>query len=179
MLPYVSHRYCRCLIFQTDGTSFIRGDRVAPLRQAVISVRRFAHTAPTIRSLCFQCSIILSFPFSFPLLLLLLFFFVSRAEFSQELLIFLLLVFNTVDALFADDQALGWPQNLLLDNEVCLPALHTLFIILKFTRARHHPLDMLKVFLQVLDDIFFLQLFTIFKIFQSLLFNLDFLFSFV
>ena len=87
-------------------------------------------------------------------------------------------MFNTVNALFADNQALGWPQNLLLDDEVCLPALHTIFVILKLTKLRHHSLDMLKVFFEVLYDIFFLQLFTIFKIFQSFLFDFNFLFFF-
>ena len=74
----------------------------------------------------------------------------------------MLLLFNIVDALFADDQALGWPQNLSLDNKVCLPALHTLFIILKLCGFDKHTVDMLKVMLEVLDDTFFLQLFAIF-----------------
>ena len=87
-------------------------------------------------------------------------------------------MFNTVDALLADNQALGWPQNLLLDDEVCLPAFHTIFVIFKLTKLRHHTLDMLKVFFEVLYDIFFLQLFTIFKIFQPFLFDFNFLLLF-
>ena len=85
----------------------------------------------------------------------------------------MLLLFNIVNSLLADYQALRWPQNLLLDNKVCLPALHALLIILELGGARLHSVDMLKVMLEVLYDIFFLQLFPILEILKSFFFDLN------
>ena len=59
-----------------------------------------------------------------------------------------MLLQNRVNALFADKKALRGREDLALDEEVRLPALHPLFIRYKFGELRPHALDMLKLVLE-------------------------------
>ena len=74
-----------------------------------------------------------------------------------------MLFLEVLYSLLAHNDALGRLENLLLDDERCLPALHSVLLIFKVGSLRPHAIDMLEIVFKVLDYCVFVL---------SLLFNI-------
>ena len=79
-----------------------------------------------------------------------------------------MLLLQVLDALLADHNAFGRLEDLLLNDQRCLPALHPVLLVDEVGRFGPHTTDMLEVVLKVLYNCFLLCLFLFLNVLKIL-----------
>ena len=87
----------------------------------------------------------------------------------KEVIVFLLLFFKYIYALFANDEALGWRVHFSLDDTRCLPTLKAIFFILELGSFGPHSGYVLEGGLEILQNPNFCSLLLSFNVFELFL----------